>query len=44
LLHLMWLLIPGKVITGVKFRDGIEVAEDAGTNDKSDNQPARIAA
>ncbi|MCE2524078.1 MAG: IS256 family transposase [Rhodobacteraceae bacterium] len=34
----------GKVITGVKFRDGIEVVEGAETNDKSDNQPARIAA
>ena len=31
---------PGKVITGVKFRNGIEEIEDAG----SDNQPARIAA
>ena len=35
---------PGKVITGVKFRDGIEVIEDAETSHKSANQPARIAA
>ena len=33
----------GKVIIGVKFRDGIEVIDDAETNDKSGNQPARIA-
>ncbi len=34
----------GKVITGVKFRNGIEVVEEATSDDKSDNQPARIAA
>ena len=34
----------GKVITGVKFRDGIEVVEEEETEDRSANQPARIAA
>ncbi len=35
---------PAKVITGVKFGDGIEVVVDAATEDGSADQPARIAA